>query len=116
MKVPLTVQLVSTNLECYEDTSKTIKYKVINTNRFVVTDIQVKAKTIKENGENTSKNYCKEVSGVKDRLMPKADFTITCTIKMPKDYNETIKLGGETVLSVCDLDISVVGKLVIAKS
>ena len=115
MKVPLTVELISTNLECYEDTAKFIKYKVINTNRFPVTDIEVKVKTIKEDGKDTSKNYCKSITGMKQRLMPKDDFTLTCNITMPQDYNETIKIGGATELSSCDLDINVTGKLVIAR-
>ena len=116
MQVPLNVELVSTDLECWEDTLKSIKYKVININRFPVTDIQVKVKTVKEDGKDTSKNFCKDVTGVKHRLMPKDDFVITCTVKMPKDYNETIKLGGELVLSACELDVNVTGKLVIARA
>jgi len=75
----------------------------------------VDVKTIKEDGSDTSKNYCKNITGVKHRLMPKDEFILTCTIKMPKDYDETIKLGGATELSSCDLDINVTGKLVIAR-
>ena len=97
MKVPLTVELISTNLECYEDTLKSIKYKIINSNRFPVTDIQVKIKTVKEDGSDTTKNYCKSVTGSKHRLMPKDHFDVTCTIKMPKDYKPKEEDWGEPI-------------------
>jgi hypothetical protein len=116
MKIPLKIERVSDNFDCYEDITKYIKYKIINDNRFIVTDIDVDAHTVKEDGEKTKSNYCKNTTGIKSRLMPNDECEITCTIKMPKDYSETFELDGETILSACDLDISVTGTLIIART
>lgn len=115
MKIPLKVQRISDDVDCYEDTLKYIKYKITNENRFPVKDIDVQARTVKEDGEKTSSNYCKNITGIRARLLPKEEFEVTCTIKMPKDYNETIEEDGETVISACDLDIKVTGTLIISR-
>lgn len=115
MKIPLKIERISDDVDCYEGTEKSIKYKIINTNRFPVQDINVTAQTVKEDGTNTRSNFCKDIKGVKERLLPKDECEVTCVIKLNKDYNETIEIDGEELLSALDLDIKVTGTLIISR-
>jgi len=115
MKIPLKIEKISDNVDCYEDVSKTIQYRISNNNRHVVSNIDVTAQTIKEDGEKTRSNFCKKITGIKPRLLPNEDCVITCYIKLNHEFNEVVKIDGKDELSAIDLDIKVTGTLIIAK-
>ena len=89
MKIPLKVERLG-DLHLVEGVEKIVEYKVTNVNRFVVKDIECTIKTIKEDGKNSSTNYCRSITGLKTRLMPKDDFVMKVHLKTNKDYNETV--------------------------
>jgi hypothetical protein len=115
MKIPLKIEKVGDDFDCYEDVAKVIRYKISNKNRHVVKSITVTAQTIKEDGEKTRSNFCKKISGIRPQLLPNEECEISCHIKLNKEFNETIELNGKPELSAIDLDIKVTGTLYISK-
>ncbi len=115
MKIPLKIHKVSDDTECYEDTNKVIRYKISNENRHVVRNIDVVARTVKEDGEPTRSNFCKKITGIRTQILPNEDFEISCHIKLNKEFTETIEIDGKSVLSAIDIDIQVSGTLYIAR-
>lgn len=115
MKIPIKIDRLSTDFDCYEDVTKYIKYKLTNENRHVVTNLDVVAQTIKEDGEKTKTNFCRNITGIKSRLIPKESCEITCTIRLNKEFKETIEIDGKEELSAIDLDIKVTGTLVVMR-
>lgn len=115
MELPLIIKRVSPNADCYENVNKYIKYEIINVSRFPIDNIDVTAHSITEDGNNTKPNFCKKITGIRSRCMPKDTFVITCTVKIPKDYNESIDINGKRYLSAIDLDMNVTGTLYISR-
>ena len=116
MKVPLRIERQIDDMDLFEGVEKVIKYKVHNDNRFVVKDISIKARTIKEDGVETTGKYVKNIKGVKSRLIPKDFFEISITIKLNKDYDETVIIKEVEELATIDLEIEATGTLIIAKN
>ena len=120
MKLPLKVEKISDDVDCYEDKVKIIRYKITNENRHSVTNVDVKAWTVKEDGERTRSNYVKKITGIKPRLAPRDSEGDSCevsiTIKLNKEYTETVEVEGKSELSEISLELDVSGKLVIGKS
>ncbi len=114
--VPLKIEKLSKDVDCEEGIIKVIRYRVSNTNRFVIRSIDITAQTIKEDGEKTRSNFCKDITGVKPQLLPNEDFEISCTIKLNKEYNETVEIDGKLELSALELDVTATGVLYIAKT
>ena len=71
MKLPIKVEKISDDVDCYEDQQKIIKYKSTNLNRHSVKNVDVKAWTVKEDGERTRSNYVKKITGIRPRLAPR---------------------------------------------
>lgn len=115
MELPLEFSRVSPDSECYEDTQKFIKYKVTNTSRFPVDGIDITSYTIKEDGEKTIKNYCKKITGIKSRIMPKDFFIINVTVKIDTPYNEYIVIHGKKYISAIDLAFNIKGNLIVTR-
>jgi len=116
MKIPLNIEKISGDTDCYEDISKIIKYRISNNNRHLVRNVNVIAYTIKEDGKKTRSNFCKKITGIKPRLLPNEDCEISCTIKLNKEFNEFIDIDGKEELSAIDLYILVTGTLVISRT
>lgn len=115
MKIPLKIEKISDNVDCYEDVSKVIEYRISNKNRHIVRNISITANTIKEDGEKTRSNFCKKISGIRTEILPNEEFIIKVHIKLNKEFTETIEIDGETVISAIDVDIKVSGTLYISK-
>ncbi len=115
MKIPLKIEKLTEDVDCYEDVDKIIKYKLTNENRHVVKNISVTAQTLKEDGEKTKSNFCKKITGIRTQLLPNESCEIYCHVKLNKDFNETVEINGKKELSAIDLDIKVTGTLYISK-
>lgn len=115
MKIPLKIEKISDDVECYEDVVKIIKYRLSNPNRHIVRNIDVTARTIKEDGVKTKTNFCRKITGIRTQLLPNEDCEITCHIRLNKEFTETIEIDGKPDLSAIDLDIKVTGTLYISK-
>ena len=115
MKIPLKIEKLSEDVDLYEDVQKIIKYKITNDNRFVVKEIDVVAYTIKENGEKTNSNYVKKITGISPRLIPKDSCEINVTVRLNKEFRDTIEIDGKQELSAISLDLKVTGTLVIGR-
>lgn len=119
MKLPLKVEKISDDVDCYEDKVKIIKYKITNANRHSVKNVDVKAWTVKEDGERTKTNYVKKITGIRPRLAPRDSEGDSCeiniTIKLNKEYTETVEVEGKPELSEISLELDVSGKLVIGR-
>ena len=116
MKIPIKIEKLSTDFDLYEDVTKYVKYKLTNENRFVVSNLDVTAQTVKEDGEKTKTNFCKNITGIKPRLLPNESCEINVTIKLNKEFKETIEIDGKQSLSAIDLDIKVTGTLYVVRS
>jgi hypothetical protein len=115
MKIPLKIEKIGDNFDCFEDIVKIIRYKISNNNRHVVKNISITANTIKEDGEKTRSNFCKKISGIAPQLLPNEECIIAVTVKLNKEFNETVDIDGKAELSAIDLDIKVTGTLYISK-
>ena len=116
MKVPLRIERQVDDNDLYEGVEKIMKYRVTNDNRFLVKDVDIVAKTVKEDGKDTTGKYVKTIKGIKPRLMPKDFCDISITIKLNKEYNETVIIEKIEELATIELQIEATGTLVIAKS
>jgi hypothetical protein len=116
MKIPLRIERQVDDMDLFEGVEKIIKYKIHNENRFVVKDISIKARTIKENGVETTGKYVKNIKGIKTRLIPKDYFEISITLKLNKEYNETVTINEKEELATIDIEIEATGTMIIAKS
>tara|TARA_R110002126_G_scaffold277720_1_gene423795 strand:- start:1430 stop:1783 length:354 start_codon:yes stop_codon:yes gene_type:complete len=115
MKIPLKIEKIGDDFDCFEDVVKVIRYKITNNNRHIVRDITVTGQTINEDGERTRSNFCKEIKGVETSCLPNEYFEISASVKLNKEFNETIEIDGKQELSAIDLDIKVTGTLYISK-
>ena len=115
MKIPLKIEKLTDDVDCYEDVEKVIKYRLTNENRHIVKNISVTANTIKEDGEKTKTNFCKKITGIRTQLLPNESCELFFHLKLNKDFNETIEINGKKELSAIDLDIKVTGTLYISK-
>ena len=116
MKIPLKIEKISDDVDLYEDVAKTIKYRLSNPNRHIVRNIDVTARTIKEDGVKTKTNFCRKITGIRTQLLPNEDCEITCHIRLNKEFTETVEIHGKPDLSAIDLDIKVTGTLYISKT
>lgn len=116
MKIPIKIEKLSTDYDCFEDVTKYVKYRLTNENRFVVVNMDVIAQTVKEDGEKTKTNFCRNITGIKPRLIPKESCDITVTIRLNKEFKETIELNGKIELSAIDLDLKVTGTLYVVRA
>ena len=115
MKITLRIEKISDDIDCYEDTVKVIKYRISNNNRTVVKTCEITARTFKEDGSPTKTNCCKEIIGIRTQLLTNDDCTISCHIRLNKEFTEVIEIKGKNELSAIDLDIKVSGTLYISK-
>jgi len=115
MKVPLRVERLSDDMELFENVEKIVTYKVTNDNRFTVKDIDINAKTIKEDGKETVGKYIKSITGLKSRLIAKGFFEMKIHIKLDKEYKETVLINEIEELATIELEILGTGTLIIAK-
>jgi len=119
MKLPIRVEKISDDVDCYEDQQKIIKYKLTNLNRHSVKSVDVKAWTVKEDGERTRSNYVKKITGIKPRLAPRESEGDSCEvsiyIRLNKEFTETVNVDGKDELSEISLELDVSGKLVIGR-
>lgn len=115
MKVPIKVEKISENYNIYENLEKVLTYRLTNDNRFLIKDLGVTAKIVKEDGSDVSGNYVKQIDGIITRLMPKDYCDINVYIKIDGDYSETVNIDGKEELAFLDIDLNVTGTLVISR-
>jgi len=115
MKIPLKIEKITDDVDCFEDIEKIIKYKLTNENRHVIRNLSINAQTIKEDGNKTKVNYCKKITGIRTELLPNESCEISCYIKLNKDFSEMVEIKGKKELSAIELDIKVTGTLYISK-
>ena len=115
MKVDLRVERESVDMNLFEGVEKVIKYRITNDNRFLVKDVDVTAKIIKEDGEETKGKYVKSITGITPRLLPNKSTIVNITIKLNKEYKESVIIDEKEELAMIELDLNVTATLVIGR-
>ena len=104
----LLIEELGDDFEIFEGDTKTIRYKITNTGRYIVRDIQIQPVIINaDTGEPVTNNYIKSTSEVPDFLLPDGGCDFSVELEIPPSYEEMSTVNDVENLAPLDVHLQV---------